>query len=116
MGGDSEATLLFSYGTLRYPDVQRSTLGRVVDADDDVLPGYTIDYAEAEDHRDNDDATPTVLPVVRETGSPRDKVVGRVLHLDDDELDACDEYQVSLYRRVRVRLASGREAWVYVDG
>lgn len=115
MGGDSQTTLLFSYGTLRHADVQLATLGRVVDAEDDVLPGFTIDYAEHEDHRDTDDASPTVLPVARETGSPLDKVVGRVLHLDEDELDACDEYQLALYRRVCVLLASGRRAWVYVD-
>jgi gamma-glutamylcyclotransferase (GGCT)/AIG2-like uncharacterized protein YtfP len=56
------------------------------------------------------------VPVVRETGSSLDKVVGSVLHLDEDELDACDEYQASLYRRARVVLASGRAAWVYLDG
>ncbi|WP_251450579.1 gamma-glutamylcyclotransferase family protein [Microbacterium sp. Marseille-Q6648] len=116
MGGDSATALLFSYGSLRDPEVQRGTFGRVVRTEGDVLPGYTVDYAEVEDHREIDDATPRIVPVVRETGSSLDKVVGSVLHLDEDELDACDEYQASLYRRARVVLASGRAAWVYLDG
>ncbi len=39
---------------------------------------------------------------------------GRVLALTPEELDAADEYEVSLYRRVSVQLASGIRAWVYV--
>lgn len=106
--------LLFSYGTLQDPDVQLDTFGRRLSAEDDVLPGYTIDYAEIEDTRVVDLSGLSVHPVVRPTGSPLDKVVGKVLWVTEDELDAADEYEVALYRRVSVVLASGRAAWVYV--
>ena len=53
-------------------------------------------------------------PIVRATGNPLDKVVGKVLSVTDDELEAADEYEVALYRRASVVLASGRDAWVYV--
>ena len=43
--------LLFSYGTLQNPDVQLDTFGRLLAVEDDVLPGYTVDYAEIEDPR-----------------------------------------------------------------
>ena len=56
-----------------------------------------------------------VHPIVRPTGSPRDRVVGRALHSTEDELEAADEYEVALYRRAAVTLASGRPAWVYVS-
>lgn len=105
---------LFTYGTLQYTEVQLDTFGRLVAGEPDTLPGYTIDYTEIEDQRVVDVSGLSVHPVLRATGSPLDKVVGRVLHLTADELDAADEYEVSLYRRIAVTLASGREAWVYV--
>ena len=106
--------LLFSYGTLQHPDVQLDTFGRLLDAEDDVLPGYTLDYAEIADPRVVDLSGASVHPIVRVTGNPLDKIVGKVFRISEDELDATDEYEVALYRRVSVVLASGRDAWVYV--
>ncbi|WP_438352394.1 gamma-glutamylcyclotransferase family protein [Microbacterium sp. CJ88] len=107
--------LLFSYGTLQLPRVQLDTFGRLIDGDDDVLPGFTIAYAEIDDPRVVDLSGQATHPVVRATGSPRDKVTGRVLLLTPDELDAADEYEVALYQRVQAPLESGRIAWVYVS-
>jgi gamma-glutamylcyclotransferase (GGCT)/AIG2-like uncharacterized protein YtfP len=106
--------LLFTYGTLQFAEVQLDTFGRVVAGEADVLPGYTIDYAEIEDRRVVEVSGLSVHPVLRHTGNMRDKVMGKVLHLTTDELDAADEYEVALYRRASVTLASGRTAWVYV--
>ncbi len=106
--------LLFSYGTLQNPDVQLDTFGRLLDSEDDILPGYTVDYAEIEDPRIVDVSGADVHPIVRPTGNPLDKVTGRALWVTEDELDAADEYEVALYRRAPVILASGRAAWVYV--
>ena len=111
---DEPLQYLFSYGTLQHPDVQLDTFGRLVDGADDALPGYTVDYAEIADPRVVDLSGLTVHPIVRETGNPLDKVVGRVLRVTDDEIDAADEYEVALYRRISVVLASGLSAWVYV--
>lgn len=107
--------LLFSYGTLQQPEVQLDTFGRLFEAEDDVLPGFTVDYAEIVDQRAVDVSGSTVHPIVRPTGNPLDKVVGKVLHVTEEELDAADEYEVALYRRVAAPLASGRTAWVYVS-
>jgi len=107
--------LLFSYGTLQTPEVQLDTFGRLIDGEDDTLPGFTIDYAEIEDHRVVDLSGLSIHPIVRPTGDVRDKVMGRALRVTEDELDAADEYEVSLYRRAAVTLASGRTAWVYVS-
>lgn len=106
--------LLFTYGTLQHPDVQLDTFGRLLEGEDDILAGYTIDYAEIEDHRVVDVSGTSVHPIVRETGSPLDKIVGKAMWVTEDELEASDEYQVTLYRRASVVLASGRAAWVYV--
>ncbi|WP_344736828.1 gamma-glutamylcyclotransferase family protein [Microbacterium awajiense] len=107
--------LLFSYGTLQHPEVQLDTYGRLLQAEADSLPGYTVDYTEIEDRRVVDLSGLAVHPVVRSTGNPLDRVVGVVLRITEDELDATDEYEVALYRRVSVRLASGRAAWAYVS-
>ena len=106
--------LLFSYGTLRQPEVQLDTFGRLLDGDDDALPGHTVDYAEIDDPRVVDLSCLSVHPIVRVTGNPLDKVVGVVLQVTEAELDAADEYEVALYRRVSAVLASGRTAWIYV--
>ncbi|WP_298743878.1 gamma-glutamylcyclotransferase family protein [uncultured Microbacterium sp.] len=106
--------LLFTYGTLQFAEVQLDTFGRIVAGESDTLPGYTIDYTEITDQRVVDVSGLSVHPVIRHTGNPVDKVVGKVLHVTLDEIDAADEYEVQLYRRERVMLGSGRAAWVYV--
>lgn len=110
-----EATVrLFSYGTLQQENVQRETFGRRLAGRPDALPGYARTMVEITD--------PAVLaasgerfhPIVSETGDPADGVAGTVFTITAAELAAADTYEVSDYRRVRARLASGIEAWVYV--
>jgi hypothetical protein len=112
---ESPDELLFAYGALQRADIQLDTFGRRVAAQDDVLTGYSRMYTDVPDHRIDTVAGPAVLPVLRRTGSALDKVVGVVLALTPDELDAADEYQPALYRRIIVTLDSGRRAWLYVD-
>ncbi|GAA2007112.1 gamma-glutamylcyclotransferase family protein [Microbacterium ulmi] len=107
--------LLFSYGALQNPHLQLATFGRVVESEPDILPGYTADYVEVPDGRFTDLTGLTVHPQLRATGNARDKVIGRVLQLTEAELDAADQFEVSMYRRTPVTLASGRGAWVYVS-
>ncbi|MDY0828601.1 gamma-glutamylcyclotransferase family protein [Microbacterium sp. BG28] len=105
---------LFSYGTLLLPQVQLDVFGRRIDSTKDVLAGYHVQYTEIEDTRVVALSGLATHPVLRRTGNTSDKVTGRVLALTLDELDAADEYEVSLYTRVAVVLQSGRDAWVYV--
>lgn len=107
--------LLFAYGTLRLPEVQLDTFGRLLDGDADVLPGYTVDYIDIIDPRVVEVSGRSQHPILRATGDARDKVVGTALRLRQEELDAADEYEVEDYRRVEVTLGSGRRAWVYVE-
>jgi gamma-glutamylcyclotransferase (GGCT)/AIG2-like uncharacterized protein YtfP len=107
--------LLFSYGTLRDPAVQRANFGRELDGRDDALPGYTTRTLEITD--------PDVLavsgeahhPIVAATGDDTDRVPGTVFDVTDDELVAADGYEVADYHRILVSLASGVRAWVYVS-
>jgi len=51
---------------------------------------------------------------VAPSGDPADSVPGKVFAITGEELAAADRYEVADYKRISVRLASGREAWVYV--
>lgn len=102
------------YGTLQLPEVQLDTFGRLLSGEDDVLPGYRLEWVEIDDDRVAQLSGLDSHPILRRTDDPRDRVFGRVLALTPEELDAADEYEVSLYRRVSVQLASGIGAWVYV--
>ncbi|AOX47443.1 UDP-N-acetylmuramate--alanine ligase [Microbacterium sp. BH-3-3-3] len=106
--------LLFTYGTLQLPDVQLDTFGRLVGGDADTLPGYRLEWTDIDDERVAQLSGLDKHPILRQTGDAHDRVFGRVLTLTAEELDAADEYEVSLYRRASVSLASGLRAWVYV--
>lgn len=106
--------VLFTYGTLQLPDVQLDTFGRLVGGDADALPGYRLEWTDIDDERVAQLSGLDKHPILRHTGDAHDRVFGRVLTLTAEELDAADEYEVSLYRRASVSLASGLRAWVYV--
>ncbi len=107
--------LLFSYGTLRDPAVQRANFGRELDGRRDVLPGYRLTTVEITDPDVLAVSRQATHPIVVPTGDPADQVPGTVLEVTDDELTQADAYEVDDYRRVLVRLASGVDAWVYVS-
>ncbi len=104
--------LLFSYGTLRQESVQLSMFGRRFAGSSDELVGFeqsTVAIADPEvrarlgtTHHQN---------VVR--GDAR--AAGTVYEIADEELAILDAYELVFgYSRMLARLASGRDAWVYV--
>lgn len=107
--------LLFSYGTLQQDDVQRATFGRPLQGMADALVGYEQSMVAIDDPDVVRTSGKTHHPIVTHTGDPHARVSGMVFEITDRELARADEYEVDAYRRVLARLASGREAWVYVD-
>ena len=105
---------LFSYGTLRYEQVQRDTFGRVLEGREDSLVGYRLDQVEITDPAVLASSGETFHPIVSFTGDPQDRVPGSVLKITDSELAHADSYEVDDYQRVEAALASGDTAWVYV--
>ena len=53
--------------------------------------------------------------IVRYSGNDDSRVPGTVFEISDEELARADAYEVDEYMRVATLLASGRQAWVYVD-
>ncbi len=107
--------LLFSYGTLQQDDVQRATFGRLLIGQSDTLPGYSREMHEIDDPEVVATSGKTHHPIVRPSGNAVDRVAGTVFEISDAELAQADVYEVAAYRRVAVALASGRQAWVYID-
>ncbi|MER5781591.1 gamma-glutamylcyclotransferase family protein [Streptomyces mobaraensis] len=104
---------LFSYGTLRQAEVQRSLFGRELTGVPDALPGYRPATVEITDPHVIALSGSAHHPILQPTGDPADTVEGTALLITEAELAAADEYEVDDYARTLVPLASGAEAWVY---
>jgi gamma-glutamylcyclotransferase (GGCT)/AIG2-like uncharacterized protein YtfP len=108
--------LLFTYGTLQQEDVQLSTFGRLLQGQRDELLGFEQSFVRIEE--------PHVVAVRGKThhanvtfnGRNDSRVSGTRFEITDAELAAADRYeQRAAYKRVAAMLASGNQAWVYVD-
>ena len=106
--------LLFTYGTLQLPQVQKALFGRLLTGHPDILSGYVEQPLVIHD--------PTVVRlsesnthiIIAYTGNPEDQVSGIVYELTEAELKRADTYETDQYRRELVRFQSGKEAWVYM--
>jgi gamma-glutamylcyclotransferase (GGCT)/AIG2-like uncharacterized protein YtfP len=107
--------LLFSYGTLRDPAVQKANFGRELTGRADKLPGYTMTMLEITDPDVVALSGQTHHPIITATGDDNDHVDGIVFELTAAELIAADGYEVDDYHRIQAVLVSGDRAWVYVS-
>ena len=107
--------LLFSYGTLRRPEVQMSTFGRVLTGDPDALVGFAQAQVTIADPGFAAASGTALHAMVRFTGRDSDRVEGLALDVSEDELVMADRYEPAGYVRIRATLATGRAAWVYAE-
>jgi gamma-glutamylcyclotransferase (GGCT)/AIG2-like uncharacterized protein YtfP len=108
--------LLFSYGTLQQEDVQLATFGRLLQGRGDELPGFEQSSIEIEDPQFVAASGRTHRANITFKGGNDTRASGTVFEITDAELAAADRYeQRAAYKRVPVVLASGKQAWVYVD-
>lgn len=96
--------LLFVYGSLQDQQVQLEIIGRLVKGTPDVLLGYGISTITIENC-----VYPILVPM------PGGIVEGEILRVSKDELHDIDIYEADEYRRVKVKLQSGTEVWVYTS-
>jgi gamma-glutamylcyclotransferase (GGCT)/AIG2-like uncharacterized protein YtfP len=107
--------LLFSYGTLQQEGVQLAIFDRKLCGDQDELVGYEQALLLIEDPVVVSTSGKTHHTIVRPSGDPASRIKGTVYQLTEAELHRADRYEVAAYKRTAANLASGREAWVYVD-
>ena len=106
--------LLFSYGTLQDEAVQLATFGRRLAGQKDALPGHRLGALTISNPEVVDLSGIEVHLVAEPTGRVADAVDGVVFEITADELAAADKYESADYRRQRVKLVSGLDAWLYV--
>ena len=108
--------LIFSYGMLQEESVQLSTFGRLLDGRGDELVGFELAQAPIKD--------PGIVAATGMThydnalfnGRPDSRVGGMVFEITEAELAAADSFERrAVYERIGVTMASGKQAWVYVE-
>ena len=104
--------LLFSYGTLQLPSVQRGTFGRLLDGKPDTLDGWREERVEITDPEVLRRSAKTHHPILVPGEGPA--IEGTVFELTEAELAHADAYEVDNYERVELVLRSGMRAFVYV--
>lgn len=113
MAGQDEISI-FSYGTLRQANVQLATFGRRLEGRPDVLAGFALSPMTITDPQVIAASGAAIHTIARPSGKPSDRVPGIVFVLTPAELEAADRYEAGPITRIRVRLESGGEAFVYV--
>lgn len=106
--------LLFSYGTLRDPQVQRALFGRLVEGMPDAMVGWRRRMIEITDPDVIAKSGTRWHPMVERSDDPVDAVEGTVFRLTREDLASADAYEVDYVRR-EVQLRSGSRAFVYGD-
>lgn len=108
--------LIFSYGTLQQDDVQLATFGRLLHGQRDELIGCEPSRVRIEDPQIVAASGRTHHANVTFNGRDDSRVSGMVFEITDAELAAADRYEeLAAYKRIAATLASGKQAWVYVD-
>jgi gamma-glutamylcyclotransferase (GGCT)/AIG2-like uncharacterized protein YtfP len=98
---------VFSYGSLQRDDIQQATFGRRLTGLAAEIVGFELVYL----HRGGQQ----LANVVR-SRMPGCRVQGTVFVITAAQLAIADEYErADNYARIEAPLATGGEAWVYVD-
>ena len=106
--------LLFSYGTLKEANVQRSTFGRTLSHTQDELVGYGLSIVRVTDASFIASTGKSLHANVVPSGRSDGRVPGVALEVTEEELVLCDRYEAPAhYIRVEADLASARKCWVY---
>lgn len=106
--------LLFSYGTLQEDAIQMIAFGGVLRGQPDELVGFERAPFRIEDAEFVAISGKADHIIVTFTGRSESRVSGTVFEISDRELEMADDYEPAGYGRVVTKLASGKEAWVYV--
>lgn len=107
--------LLFSYGTLQDEMIQLEIFGRKLIGVADKLYGYRVGQLEIATGNELQASNIRSYPAAVASHQPVDCIAGMVYQLSPEELGLADLYETSAYRRVHIRLESGRWAWVYIS-
>jgi len=96
--------------------VQLSTFGRLLDGEPDELPGFEPALVKIADAQLAAATGKTHHANATFNGRTESSVSGTTFEITDAELAAADEYERPAgYTRIIATLASGKQAWVYIE-
>ncbi|MDW8851940.1 gamma-glutamylcyclotransferase family protein [Flavobacterium sp. MMLR14_040] len=101
---------LFSYGTLRSKEIQRQVFNRILIGKPDQLLGHKLKSLQIEEEFGMADYV-----VVVPSADASDIIHGVVFDVSNADLAKVDIFESNSYKRVRVKLKSGTEAWIYME-
>ncbi|HEY6504650.1 MAG TPA: gamma-glutamylcyclotransferase family protein [Chitinophagaceae bacterium] len=104
---------LFSYGTLQQEKTQLELFGRILKGSADTLAGYRVSTIEITDISFLSRGEQKLQQTVILSDDKNDAIKGTVFEVTKEELLLADKYEPAGYTRLKVRLASGKEAWIY---
>jgi gamma-glutamylcyclotransferase (GGCT)/AIG2-like uncharacterized protein YtfP len=105
---------LFSYGTLQKEKVQLKLFGRIFHGSPDTLNGYKISEIEIKDETFLSKGEEKLQLTAIVSKDRNDQIKGTVFEITEQELLLADQYEPANYKRIKIVLASGKEAWIYV--
>ena len=104
---------LFSYGTLQKDHVQLRLFGRPLNGIKDRLTGYKVSPIEITDEAFLAKGDGKFQQIATLTNDKNDSIEGTVFEVTKEELLHADKYEPTDYKRIKVKLESGKESWVY---
>ena len=104
---------LFSYGTLQKEKTQLDLFGRLLKGYKDVLTGYKLSPIEITDEKFLAKGEQKMQLTIVATNKHSDSIEGTALEVTEEELLNADKYEPDNYKRIKVTLESGIEAWIY---
>ena len=105
---------LFSYGTLQQEKVQMDLFSRILKGTKDVLKGYKASPIEITDETFLATGDGKIQKIAMKSDDNNDSIEGTVFELSGKELLHTDSYEPPDYKRIKVELASGKKAWIYM--
>ena len=87
--------------------------GRKLTGEIDRLEGYKIKPVIISDLAFLERGEDQNQKIAIHTNNPADKIEGTAFEVSEDELMLSDQYEPVDYKRVMVKLKSGRSAWIY---
>jgi gamma-glutamylcyclotransferase (GGCT)/AIG2-like uncharacterized protein YtfP len=101
---------LFSYGTLRSKEIQMRLFKKLLTGTPDQLLGHKLKSLQIEEEFGMADYV-----VVVPSQDPLDTIHGIVFNISSVDLAKVDVFESNSYKRVRVTLKSGVDAWIYME-
>ena len=105
---------LFSYGTLQKEKVQSDLFGRLLKGTRDILKGYKTSSIEITDESFLSKGEQKYQLTTVLSNDKNDFIEGMVFEVSEEEMLLADKYEPENYKRVKVELASGKKAWIYI--